>query len=88
MPLRLKSMYIIKNDSWEDNPEKYKINIVYEGENNKHDLIAGPELSEKIMAFIGPVITAATVKLARELEANLQASITEANSAQITEVSS
>jgi hypothetical protein len=76
----------IQLQTYGDNEGKYCGTVHYEHETHNTTLTLDTEISEKIMAFIGPVITAAATKVAKELEVSLQQSVTEANRAQLIDV--
>jgi len=84
--MKLKNLNIHLGASYDDNPGQYTATIEYENKDCNHKLVLDVEISEKILAFIGPVITASALKLSRQLEANLQDSLTSANTKQITEI--
>lgn len=77
--MKLTSLKIDLAPSWDDNAGKYVAVIQYEADKQSVTLVLDPEISTRILAFVGPVITFSALKASRQLEANIKLSLEEAN---------
>lgn len=76
--MKLQTLEIELQPSYALNAGKYIVTIKYEDVcNNGVKLVLDPDISEQILGFIGPVITKAASKAAREIEANIIGSLAE-----------
>ena len=66
---------------WGELTGKYTGTVEYEGQSGSVKLALDPSISEEVLAFIGPVMAKAAMKVYEGLEANLQQSIAEARKA-------
>lgn len=78
----------IRLNLYGENEGKYTGTISYQAQRGSTTLTLDAEISAKIMGFMGPVITAAATKVAKQLEADLQQSLTEVNAPQIADIAS
>jgi hypothetical protein len=85
--MKLKELNIDLQPSYSDNAGKYLCTITYEDEKGTTKLIVDPEISEKVLAFIGPVLTAAAMRVHQQFQKAIEQSITEANKSQVLELS-
>ncbi len=78
--MKLTKLTIELQPSYADNAGKYIASIAYEdAKRNEVKLVLDPEVSHQLLGFIGPVITAAVGKAAREIEANIIMSLADQN---------
>lgn len=75
--MKLQSLEIKLQPSYATNAGKYIASIEYETNGNGVKLVLDPGISEQLLGFIGPVITTAASKAAREIEANIIGSLAE-----------
>ena len=76
--MKLQTLEIELQPSYAANAGKYIATIKYEdGKNNAVKLVLEPGISEQLLGFMGPVITAAAAKAAKEIEANIIGSLAE-----------
>ena len=75
--MKLQSLEIKLQPSYATNAGKYIASIEYETNGNGVKLVLDPGISEQLLGFIGPVITAAAAKAAKEIEANIIGSLAE-----------
>jgi len=76
--MKLQTLEIKLQPSYAENSGKYVATIEYEdGRKNSVKLVLDPGISEQLLGFIGPVITTAAAKAAREIEANIIGSLAE-----------
>lgn len=76
--MKLQTLEIKLQPSYAANAGKYVATIEYEdGHNNAVKMVLDPGISEQLLGFIGPVITKAAAKAAREIEANIIGSLAE-----------
>lgn len=74
--MKLQTLEIKLQPSYAENAGKYIATIEYEdGRKNSVKLVLDPEISEQLLGFIGPVITTAAAKAAKEIEANIIGSL-------------
>lgn len=70
--MKLTNLLIQLQPSYCDNAGKYVATIKYEdGRDNEVKLVLDPEISMKLLAYVGPAITAATSAAARQIEAHI-----------------
>ncbi len=79
--MKLKTLNIHLQRSYEDNPGKYSGEFEWEGERGSVKMIINPEMSERLLAFIGPVITEFSHAACLDIERRLQQSVAEARQA-------
>lgn len=79
--MKLKSLSISLNASYEDNPGKYTATIKHEGERGSVELILDSKASEALLACCGQVITEFSHKACLVLEADIKQSVLEAKQA-------
>lgn len=77
-PVKLKELKIELNQ-WGDQKGLYTGDITYEGEYGVTKITLDNEISARLLAFIGPAITACAHKTSLKLEAALQQSLLEAS---------
>jgi len=73
--LIMRELHIHQNQSYEDNPGKYKCKITYAGSHSEHSLTLNETISERLLAFIGPAICEAAAMVAEETKKNIERSI-------------
>lgn len=79
----------IELQTYGKNEGKYMGEISYENDTGRTQLVLGAEISEKLLAFIGPVIISAACSVSRQLEKDLIQSVEESKKFKsIEEVSS
>jgi len=76
--MKLKSLTITRQESWQSNAGQYVATIEYENAGSNTSLLLSPELSMQLLAFCGPAISAAARKTSLELEDNIKLSLEEA----------
>jgi len=75
--MKLVSLEIKLQPSWESNAGKYVATVEYETRQSTVKLVLDPSVSTQLLGFIGPVITQAAGKAAREIESNIVGSLEE-----------
>lgn len=76
--MKLQTLEIKLQPSYAENAGKYVATIEYEdGRKNSVKMVLDPGISEQLLGFIGPVITTAAAKAAKEIEANIIGSLAE-----------
>lgn len=74
--MKLTSLEIQLQPSYAENAGKYIATVQYEeGRSNQVKLVLDPEISMKLLCFIGPAITAAAAAAAKQIEANIIGSL-------------
>jgi hypothetical protein len=74
--MKLTSLEINLQPSYAENAGKYIATLQYEeGRQNAIKILLDPEISMKLLAFVGPAITAAAAAAARQIEANIIGSL-------------
>ncbi len=73
--LIMDSLQIRRRQSYEDNAGKYTAEIHYMHGTNKHTLTLDELISERVLAFIGPVICEAANMVAEESRRNITRAI-------------
>lgn len=76
--MKLKQLNIELQRSYSPNSGKYVATIEYEQARGNVTLVLEPEVSEALLAFIGPVITQFTHRASLQLEADIAQSVQEA----------
>lgn len=76
--MKLKSLEIKENRSYEPNPGKYTAEIEYEGESGSVKLQLDPDVSVALLSVIGTVISQFAHKAAEKLEREIKLSVKEA----------
>lgn len=70
--MKLTTLQIELQPSYADNAGKYIATVQYEeGRSNAVKLVLDPDISMKLLAYVGPAITAATSAAARQIEAHI-----------------
>jgi len=70
--MKLTTLQIELQPSYADNAGKYIATVQYEeGRSNAVKLVLDPDISMKLLAFVGPAITQAAAAAARQIEANI-----------------
>lgn len=70
--MKLTKLLIELQPSYADNAGKYIATVVYEeGRENTVKLVLDPDISMKLLAYVGPAITAAAGAAARKIEQNI-----------------
>jgi len=70
--MKLTSLTIQLQPSYAANAGKYIATVQYEeGQHNEVKLVLDPEISMKLLCFVGPAITAAASAAAKKIEANI-----------------
>jgi hypothetical protein len=82
--LRLSEL-TIRFNTYGEHRDKYTGQIKYEGRYGSTEVILDPVISERVLLFIGPVITQAATKVAKEIELNIVRSIDALNNQQAIE---
>jgi hypothetical protein len=78
--MKLTSLEIKLQPTYCDNAGKYVATIEYEDKlRNTMKLVLDPQVSGQLLGFIGPVITAAATRAAKEIEANIIGSLEASN---------
>jgi len=78
--MKLQSLEIKLQPSYATNAGKYIASIEYEdGQQNAVKMVLDPGISEKLLAFVGPVIVKFSARAAKEIEANIIGSLSELN---------
>ncbi len=77
--MKLKSLHIDLNATYEKNPGKYCAVAKFEDDDkNEVKMVLPPALSENLLAYLAPAMSAITARQSRELEASIAESIREA----------
>ena len=76
--MKLKELQINLEPSYSDLAGKYVARVKYESEHGETVLTLDHEISERLLAFIGPAITACAHKTSLKLEESLKLSLQEA----------
>lgn len=79
--MKLKSLEIKLNSSWEDNPGKYQARICFEGQSGIVSLLLDPDLSAALLGFIGDTVVKFSETAARQLQDSIALSVQEASQA-------
>lgn len=76
--MKLTNLHIELQASYCDNAGKYVATIQYEtGRKDAVKLVLDPEVSERLLVFLGPVITKFATQAAKEIETNIIGSLAE-----------
>lgn len=75
--LKLKELKI-ELDRWGEDAGKYTASVEYEGEFGTTKLTLDPEISSRLLAFIGPAVTTCAHKTSLKLEEAIKQSLLEA----------
>ncbi len=67
----METLHIRRRASYEDNAGKYTAEINYSSGTSKHTLTLDEIISERVLAFIGPVICEAAAIVAEEAKKNI-----------------
>lgn len=73
--LIMRELTLRRNQTYEKNAGKYTGSIQYEGAGGTHTLTLDEVISERVLAFIGPVICEAAAMVAEETKKNIARSI-------------
>lgn len=77
--MKLKKLTIEWQAEWRsENPNRYIALLEYEDKKQNVSLTLDPDVSERILAFIGPVLSASARQVTLEMEKNLALSLEEA----------
>ena len=73
--MQLKELRIRLNESYEDNPGKYRATICYVEEKSELKMEFDDDLSNRLLEFVGPALTQCATRQARALERNFIESV-------------
>jgi len=79
--MKLKTLTIEVNRSWQENPGKYEGTIVYEGKAGEVKLLLDSKVSEALLACIGTTVTEFAHAASLQLKESIDQSIAEARKA-------
>lgn len=79
--MKLKSLEIRLQASYEDNPGKYQGVICFEGQAGNVKLLLDPDLSAALLGFIGDTVVKFSETAARQLQDSIALSVQEARQA-------
>ncbi len=83
--LILKELRISHNETYDKNPGQYRALLKYVSQSSEHTLTLDESVSERVLAFIGPVIAEAAAMVARETQRNITRSLDALNNVKAIE---
>ena len=77
--MKLKELTIKMNESYDDNPGQYRGKIKWEEKNDgEMTIVLPPEISEKLLLFLAPVMQEFSTRAATAMVNAIEASVNEA----------